>query len=106
MDDINGGVYPDLQAKFAELQSAIREGPPAPLRKMSTYVIEKDDHVGLSFLLIRGVMLSAAVFFFFQAFLVPRRWINSMIVSGLVTGVAWHHYAFMEEIWNEMRVLF
>ena len=72
------------------------------LRRLSK-VLDKDDHVGLSFWLAAGVMLASTAFFFFQVFLVPRRWANSMIVAGLVTGVAWHHYTYMKDIWADTK---
>ena len=49
-------------------------------------LLSEDDHVGVSFHLATGICLAATVFFFFQAALVPRRWANSMIIAGLVTG--------------------
>ncbi|CAD7955365.1 unnamed protein product [Amoebophrya sp. A25] len=58
-----------------------------------------DDHIGVSFHLATGICLAATVFFFFQVALVPRRWANSMIIAGLVTGIAWHHYMHMEDVW-------
>jgi len=73
---------------------------PGFLRQLAQLMAE-DDHVGLSFLLVTGLMLASSVFFFFQVFLVPRRWANSMIVCGLVTFVAWHHYMYMKDVWAD-----
>ena len=36
-----------------------------------------------------------------QVFLVPRRWANAMIAQGLVCFIAWHHYSYMTEIWQQ-----
>ncbi|CAD7958786.1 unnamed protein product [Amoebophrya sp. A120] len=69
-----------------------------PFRQLAM-VLDGEDHVGLSFWLASGLMLAALAFFFFQVFLVPRRWANSMVVAGLVCGVAWHHYTEMKDIW-------
>ncbi|CAD7975037.1 unnamed protein product [Amoebophrya sp. A25] len=66
-------------------------------------VLETDDYVGHSFWLAASLQLAATIFFFFQVFLVPRRWANSMIVAGLVTGIAWHHYTYMKDLWAETK---
>ncbi len=71
-------------------------------RRLTTF-IDPQDHVGFSFMLATGIMLSSTVFFFFQVALVPRRWANSMVVAGLVTGVAWNHYMHMKEIWKDRQ---
>ncbi|CAD7946166.1 unnamed protein product [Amoebophrya sp. A120] len=89
-----------LQDKLEHLQDAVSQQ--GVLRRLAV-ALETDDHVGLSFWLAASMQLAATVFFFFQVFLVPRRWANSMIVAGLVTGVAWHHYTYMKDIWAETK---
>ncbi|CAD7966781.1 unnamed protein product [Amoebophrya sp. A120] len=64
-------------------------------------LIEMDDHVGVSFHLATGICLASTIFFFAQVAFVPDRWRNSMVIAGLVTGVAWHHYQHMQEIWED-----
>lgn len=66
-------------------------------------VIEHNDHTGLSFWLMSAVMLTAAVFFFFNMGLVPRQWATGMVCNGLVCGVAWHHYIYMKDTWAETK---
>ena len=73
--------YVAIQEKLDDMMDGL--GQQSMLRRLSK-VLDKDDHVGLSFWLAAGIMLASTAFFFFQVFLVPRRWANSMIVAGLV----------------------
>lgn len=90
-----------IEAELDELEKSL-DSRPDVLRQLVTLMAE-DDHVGLSFLLAAGIMLSASAFFFLQVFLVPRRWANSMTVCGLVTVVAWHHYMYMKDVWADTK---
>ncbi|CAD7967785.1 unnamed protein product [Amoebophrya sp. A25] len=76
--------------------------PKDSLRRLSL-VLDGEDHVGLSFWLAGGLQLASTIFFFAQVFLVPRRWANSMIVAGIVCGVAWHHYQYMKDLWADTQ---
>lgn len=65
--------------------------------------IDPQDHVGLTFWLITGVMWAGAFFLLFQVYLVPRQWATSTICSALVCGTAWHHYDIMLSTWSDRR---
>ena len=44
-------------------------------------------------------MLAATAFFFMEAGNVASGWRTSVIVAGLVTGIAFIHYMYMREVW-------
>ncbi len=90
-----------VNRQLDELSAHLHQDP-GTIRRL-TALLDEDDHVGLSFLLAAGFMLASTAFFFFQVFLVPRRWANSMIVCGLVTLVAWHHYMYMKSVWADHK---
>jgi len=90
-----------LQDKLEGIQDGIALATDKGILRKLAVALDTDDHIGLSFWLAASMQLAATVFFFFQVFLVPKRWANSMIVAGLVTGVAWHHYTYMKDIWAE-----
>ena len=59
----------------------------------------QDDFVGISFWVISMGMLAATAFFFLEAGSVAAGWRTSVIVAGLVTGIAFIHYMYMREVW-------
>ncbi|CAD7946170.1 unnamed protein product, partial [Amoebophrya sp. A120] len=63
----------------------------------------EEDYVGHSFWLITGIQLACSLFFALQVFFVPRRWVTPMIVAALVCFVAWHHYLYMAEEWEDKK---
>jgi bacteriorhodopsin len=62
-------------------------------------MLAQDDFVGISFWVISMGMLAATVFFFMETGNVAAGWRTSVIVAGLVTGVAFIHYVYMREVW-------
>ncbi len=65
----------------------------------STAMLASDDFVGISFWVISMGMLAATAFFFLEAGSVSAGWRTSVIVAGLVTGIAFIHYMYMREVW-------
>ena len=62
-------------------------------------MLMQDDFVGISFWVISMGMLAATAFFFMEAGNVASGWRTSVIVAGLVTGIAFVHYIYMREVW-------
>ena len=62
-------------------------------------MLAQDDFVGISFWVISMGMLAATVFFFMEAGNVSTGWRTSVVVAGLITGVAFIHYMYMREVW-------
>ena len=57
--------------------------------------LAQDDFVGITFWVISMGMLAATAFFFMEAGNVASGWRTSVIVAGLVTGIAFIHYMYM-----------
>ena len=64
-----------------------------------TALLASDDFVGISFWVISMAMLAATAFFFLEAGSVAAGWRTSIIVAGLVTGIAFIHYIYMRDVW-------
>jgi bacteriorhodopsin len=64
-----------------------------------TVLLASNDFVGISFWLVTMVMLASTAFFFLEAGNVAPAWRTSIIVSGLVTGIAFVHYMYMRDVW-------
>ena len=64
-----------------------------------TAMLAQDDFVGISFWVISMGMLAATAFFFLETGSVAAGWRTSVIVAGLVTGIAFIHYMYMREVW-------
>jgi bacteriorhodopsin len=64
-----------------------------------TALLASDDFVGISFWLVSMAMLAATAFFFLEAGSVAAGWRTSIIVAGLVTGIAFIHYMYMRDVW-------
>ena len=62
-------------------------------------MLAQDDFVGISFWVISMGMLAATAFFFLETGNVAAGWRTSVIVAGLVTGIAFIHYMYMREVW-------
>ena len=62
-------------------------------------MLNQDDFVGISFWIISMGMLAATAFFFLEVGNVAAGWRTSVIVAGLVTGIAFIHYMYMREVW-------
>jgi bacteriorhodopsin len=62
-------------------------------------MLAQDDFVGISFWVISMGMLAATAFFFMEAGNVASGWRTSVIVAGLITGIAFIHYMYMRDVW-------
>ena len=60
-----------------------------------------DDYVGFTFFIGYMAMAAAAVFFFVERGSVDAKWKMSLLVSGLITGIAAVHYFYMRDVWVE-----
>ncbi len=60
-------------------------------------VIPVDDPVAFTFFVGFMAMLAASVFFFFERSRVKGKWKTSLLVSGLITGIAAMHYYYMRD---------
>jgi len=59
--------------------------------------IPKDDPIAFTFFTGYMAMLAASVFFFFERSSVDAKWKLSLLVSGLITGIAAVHYYYMRD---------
>ena len=64
-----------------------------------TALLASNDFVGISFWLVSMALLASTAFFFLEAGNVASGWRTSIIVAGLVTGIAFIHYMYMREVW-------
>jgi len=60
-------------------------------------VIPKDDPVGFTFFTGYMAMFAASIFFFFERGRVDNKWKLSLLISGLITGIAAVHYYYMRD---------
>lgn len=63
--------------------------------------LKSGDYVGFTFFIGSMAMLASTVFFFVQMTQVDGKWKDSMLVSGLITGIAAVHYFYMRSFWAE-----
>lgn len=61
--------------------------------------IPKDDPVAFTFFTGYMAMFAASVFFFFERGRVKDKWKTSLLVSGLITGIAAVHYYYMRDVY-------
>lgn len=59
--------------------------------------IKKDDPVAFTFFVGYMAMFASSVFFFFERSQVDKKWKTSLLVSGLITGIAAVHYYYMRD---------
>lgn len=59
--------------------------------------IPKDDPVAFTFFTGYMAMFAASVFFFFERGRVKDKWKTSLLISGLITGIAAVHYYYMRD---------
>lgn len=64
---------------------------------LDVVAIPKDDPVAFTFFTGYMAMFAASVFFFFERGSVDRKWKLSLLVSGLITGIAAVHYFYMRD---------
>lgn len=65
--------------------------------------IPVDDPVAFTFFTGYMAMFAAAVFFFFERSTVDKKWKTSLLISGLVTGIAAVHYYYMRDYYVTTR---
>jgi len=61
--------------------------------------ITNGDPIAITFFLGCMAMLASAVFFFFERSSVDPKWKLSLLVSGLITGIAAVHYYYMRDFY-------
>jgi bacteriorhodopsin len=59
--------------------------------------MKPDDYVGFTFFIGYMAMFAASVFFFFERGSVDDKWKLSLLISGLITGIAAVHYFYMRD---------
>ena len=59
--------------------------------------IPKDDPIAFTFFTGYMAMFAASIFFFFERGQVDGKWKTSLLVSGLITGIAAVHYFYMRD---------
>ena len=64
---------------------------------LSIQSIEPDNYVAFTFFIGYIAMLAASVFFFVERNSVDPKWRMSLLVSGLITGIAAVHYYYMRD---------
>lgn len=64
---------------------------------LSIIAIPKDDPIAFTFFTGYMALLAASVFFFFERSSVSEKWKLSLLVSGLITGIAAIHYFYMRD---------
>lgn len=64
---------------------------------LEVLTIPKDDPIAFTFFIGYMAMLAASVFFFFERSRVDDKWKLSLLVSGLITGIAAVHYYYMKD---------
>ena len=64
---------------------------------LEVLAIPKDDPVAFTFFTGYMAMMAASVFFFFERSRVDNKWKLSLLVSGLITGIAAVHYYYMRD---------
>ena len=60
-------------------------------------ILQPNDYVGFTFFIGYMAMLAASVFFFFERSSVDKKWQLSLLISGLITGIAAVHYFYMRD---------
>ena len=64
---------------------------------LDVLTIPKDDPIAFTFFTGYMAMLAASIFFFFERSSVDEKWKLSLLVSGLITGIAAVHYYYMRD---------
>lgn len=64
---------------------------------LEVVAIPKDDPIAFTFFTGYMAMMAASVFFFFERGRVSNKWKLSLLVSGLITGIAAVHYYYMRD---------
>lgn len=64
---------------------------------LDVLTIPKDDPIAFTFFTGYMAMFAASIFFFFERSRVDDKWKLSLLVSGLITGIAAVHYYYMRD---------
>lgn len=64
---------------------------------LDVVAIPKDDPIAFTFFTGYMAMFAASIFFFFERSRVADKWKLSLLVSGLITGIAAVHYFYMRD---------
>jgi bacteriorhodopsin len=64
---------------------------------LNIVAIPVDDPIAFTFFTGYMAMLAASVFFFFERSSVSKKWKLSLLISGLITGIAAVHYYYMRD---------
>lgn len=64
---------------------------------LDVLTIPKDDPIAFTFFIGYMAMFAASIFFFFERGRVQDKWKLSLLVSGLITGIAAVHYYYMKD---------
>jgi bacteriorhodopsin len=64
---------------------------------LDVLTIPKDDPIAFTFFTGYMAMFAASIFFFFERGSVDTKWKLSLLVSGLITGIAAVHYYYMRD---------
>jgi len=64
---------------------------------LDVVAIPKDDPIAFTFFTGYMAMFAASIFFFFERSRVANKWKLSLLVSGLITGIAAVHYFYMRD---------
>ena len=64
---------------------------------LDVLTIPKDDPIAFTFFTGYMAMFAASIFFFFERGSVDNKWKLSLLVSGLITGIAAVHYYYMRD---------
>jgi sensory rhodopsin len=67
---------------------------------LEVLTIRVDDPVAFTFFVGYMAMLASSVFFFFERSTVDDKWKTSLLVSGLITGIAAVHYYYMRDFYT------
>lgn len=68
---------------------------------LEVLTIPEDDPVAFTFFTGYMAMFAASVFFFFERGRVDNKWKTSLLVSGLITGIAAVHYYYMRDYYAQ-----
>ncbi|MEM9720563.1 MAG: bacteriorhodopsin [Bacteroidota bacterium] len=66
--------------------------------------LQQGDYVALTFFVTTVAMASGAIFFFFQFFIAPKRWKNSILLMAMILTVASLNYFYMRDYWVETQI--
>lgn len=66
--------------------------------------LQQGDYVALTFFLTTVAMAAGAIFFFFQFFLAPKKWKNSLLIMGSILTIAALNYFYMRDYWVETQI--